>query len=261
MSFEEPIRFTSKASDAPSELQGAIRASRQEQGSPAEIAALRQRLARVFATRPPPASGSAWRAWAVGISLLGSIAWFTATRLEGDDAQPTARLRAPAARQAGNPPPVCDRAAPAAPAPDAAAAPPPASPAQPNANDSESPRSAPAKATRSPRQNRAASIAGGLPKRDLLRVEAGAALSELRLLKHSQAALENLPARALALAEEHQRLYPDGIFAQEREVLAIEALFQLHEQRLSAARARRFLTEHADSPHVRRVRSLLQRLE
>jgi hypothetical protein len=264
MSFEEPIRFTSQASDAPCELASAIRAARQEQASPAQIAALAERLARVVATRPAPGSGSARWAWAVGISLLGAMTWLAATRLEGSDQRhPGGRSHAPAAETAPARAALRDRAADAASAlPTAAASRTPSrivSRHESDATVSERTHRALARAARAHRENHSRSLAREAPSTDLLRVQAGTSPSELGLLRRSQTALGNMPRRALALAEEHRRIYPNGVFAQEREVLAIEALFQLHQREAAIARATRFLAEHADSPHVRRVRSLLER--
>lgn len=82
---------------------------------------------------------------------------------------------------------------------------------------------------------------------------------ELSLLQRSQAALDGDPAAALALAEQHARDYPAGVFAQEREMLAIEALLKLRDKRAAVSRAEKFVQRFPDSAHVRRVRALLER--
>jgi hypothetical protein len=81
---------------------------------------------------------------------------------------------------------------------------------------------------------------------------------ELRILRRAQDDLVNRPLRALESTEQHLRDYPSGIFAQEREMIAIEALFQLNRVEQGMNRARRFLDAFGDSTHAPRVRSLLE---
>lgn len=76
---------------------------------------------------------------------------------------------------------------------------------------------------------------------------------ELALVSRAQRALAADPARALALAERHRRLYPDGGLAQEREVIAIEALRALGRGAEAKARARRFGRRYPGSAHLPRV--------
>jgi hypothetical protein len=82
---------------------------------------------------------------------------------------------------------------------------------------------------------------------------------ELRILQRAQATLDRNAARSLELAESHARQYPRGVFLQEREILAIEALLKLSRKPAAYARADAFLAAHASSPHARRVRALLNR--
>ena len=67
------------------------------------------------------------------------------------------------------------------------------------------------------------------------------------------------PAQALS-SPDNARVYPDGVFAQEREMIAIGALLKLHQRPEAIARAERFVQRHADSPHALRVRSLLEHI-
>ena len=83
--------------------------------------------------------------------------------------------------------------------------------------------------------------------------------AELTLLEQAQATLDRDPTTALALAEQHAKLYPRGLFAQEREILAIEALLKLRQRSAALSRAKDFAQRYPDSPHTRRVRSLLER--
>lgn len=77
--------------------------------------------------------------------------------------------------------------------------------------------------------------------------------TEGMLLLRARAALPRDAARALALAEEHRDLYPEGAMTSEREVLAIEALVALGRAQEADARASRFLRAHGDSPYRSRV--------
>jgi hypothetical protein len=81
-----------------------------------------------------------------------------------------------------------------------------------------------------------------------------AALQEHRLLRAARDALATDPRRALDLTREHQRLFPKGMLAQEREVIAVEALARLGEGAAARTRADRFAAEFPDSPHQGRVK-------
>lgn len=76
---------------------------------------------------------------------------------------------------------------------------------------------------------------------------------ELRLVSRAQQALVSEPALAFALAERHRRLFPNGALAQEREVIAIEALRGLQRTDEATARARRFRALYPHSAHLPRV--------
>jgi TolA-binding protein len=64
-------------------------------------------------------------------------------------------------------------------------------------------------------------------------------------------------AQALRALRRHARGYPQGALQQEAELLQIEALTRAGEPAQARARAAQFLTQHPDSPHGPRVRSLL----
>jgi hypothetical protein len=82
--------------------------------------------------------------------------------------------------------------------------------------------------------------------------------SELSLIQRAEAARHH-GAQALQLLATHERLYPHGALAQEREVLAIELLFKNGEPQRARARAARFARTHPSSAHLPRVRALLER--
>ena len=81
--------------------------------------------------------------------------------------------------------------------------------------------------------------------------------SELALLRRALGALEAQPRQSLELAAQHERDYAEGIFGQEREVIAIDALVALQRTGAAEARARRFLESYPRSAHAPRIRTLL----
>jgi hypothetical protein len=89
-------------------------------------------------------------------------------------------------------------------------------------------------------------------------VPADDAVAELALLERAQRALRSDPAAALALAEQHRAQYARGSLAQEREVLAIEALLRLGKRAAAERRAHAFEQRYPESSHVLRVRDLLR---
>jgi hypothetical protein len=82
---------------------------------------------------------------------------------------------------------------------------------------------------------------------------------ETRLVRAAHDALEPAPRRALRIASEHARRFPDGVLTAERELLAIDALARLG--RLDAARARRdgLARRFPSSPYVARADAILAR--
>ena len=82
---------------------------------------------------------------------------------------------------------------------------------------------------------------------------------EVKLLERAYLAVKTRPAEALALATEHARRYPSGMLAQEREVIAIEALLALGRGAEAKARADRFRARFPGSSHTRRIDAMLSR--
>ena len=79
------------------------------------------------------------------------------------------------------------------------------------------------------------------------------------VLRRAQDALASDPARALAICSEHQQTFKRSGFAQEREVIAIDALVRLGRRGEAEARADRFARSWPTSGHLRRIDSLLGR--
>jgi hypothetical protein len=63
------------------------------------------------------------------------------------------------------------------------------------------------------------------------------------------------PAAALAAADEGNQRFPDGLFGQEREAIAIGALVRLGRDAEAQARGARFLAAHPTSPFAERIRN------
>ena len=80
--------------------------------------------------------------------------------------------------------------------------------------------------------------------------------SEMELIRVAED-LRAQPLKALQKLDEHTRLYPSGMLAQEREVLAIEALLSAGQRPAAEARAARLAAAYPGSAHLRRVRVLL----
>jgi hypothetical protein len=83
-------------------------------------------------------------------------------------------------------------------------------------------------------------------------------LAELSLLRRARKALSARPALSLALADEHAQTFARGVFAEEREVIAIEALLMLEQHDAAEQRALRFREAHPGSLHGRRLDVLLE---
>jgi hypothetical protein len=81
--------------------------------------------------------------------------------------------------------------------------------------------------------------------------------AELALLQRAQSALNRSASAALELAAEHARLYPNGLFAQEREMLCIEAELKLGKRRDALTRAHAFSERFGRSTYRARIDRLL----
>jgi hypothetical protein len=114
-------------------------------------------------------------------------------------------------------------------------------------------RRAAASAAAAPVQQEASSVA------DVARPTATADNpSELSLIQQAEAARQR-GVEALKLLATHERLYPRGALAQEREVLAIELLLKLGKRQQAHERAARFTRDYPSSAHQPRVRALVER--
>lgn len=254
----EPTRWIE--GDPSSPLARAVAGARADVGTAADLARVRAALGPLKAAGMPPAAGGAATASAlagkgalivVGAALLGSGLWLAGqTRERGRSPVPRARgvvqAAAPAPLPAQAPvataraqPPIAEPAVRAgAPAPEAAAV-------AAHAPRARGRRAKPAQPSAVPEQvttpGRGPSVA-----------------DELALLQRAQALIDTRPAEALGLLDTHAHEHPAGVFAQERESLAIDALRKLGRRDAAHARARAFVQRYPGSPHTRRITTWLE---
>ena len=80
---------------------------------------------------------------------------------------------------------------------------------------------------------------------------------EIDLLRRARAALAARPREAFRLTEQHRSEYPSGVFTQERDALAVEALLRSGELKLARELAEAFVRRYPSSPHAHRFRETM----
>lgn len=83
--------------------------------------------------------------------------------------------------------------------------------------------------------------------------------SEWQLVRQAREALVSDPDASLRLTDEHARRYPHGALAQEREVIAVDALVRLGRRDDAKARADVLLRRFPQTAHRAHIESLLAR--
>jgi hypothetical protein len=219
---EDPPRLLDPASSAPPELRALFEAGAADLPNDAQLAALAARLGPVLAPNagPTAASGTATGV-KVGVGLaavIGAVGLVVGLR-----GKPDAPPRSDSARTVPS----------AAPTPSPAPSPPAQAPeetsAAPSAPASEGPAASAAHPTISPAFRPAE--------------------SEAEFLERARGALAKSPAQALALANLHRSRFPGGVLAQEREVIAIEALKRLGRTEEATRRAADFARRYPGSAY------------
>jgi hypothetical protein len=81
--------------------------------------------------------------------------------------------------------------------------------------------------------------------------------AELALLTRAERALATRPAVALVILQEHEQRFAQGVLAQERETMRIDAELALGQRAQAVARARAFIARFPGSPHRHRFEPLL----
>ncbi|MDF3067326.1 MAG: hypothetical protein K0R38_2927 [Polyangiaceae bacterium] len=119
------------------------------------------------------------------------------------------------------------------------------------------PKTAPASSPSASSSAEPAEAASAPPAPRVVRAAPAPEVSELTLLREAQAALAGNPALSLSLARRHQELHPRGMLSEEREVVAIDALFRLGQTAAARTRAERFTKHYPSSAHWPRLERLL----
>jgi len=109
----------------------------------------------------------------------------------------------------------------------------------------------------SPRPRAVALARPPAPLRATAEQAASEADEELVLLGEAQRALPKDPELALALVREHERRYPNGLLGQEREAVAVSALWEIGRRDEARRRAARFAEQHPRSTYLGRMQRML----
>jgi hypothetical protein len=236
--LRDPPRLAESAPLSP-DVGSLLRDAAQDLPTEGQLARVAERLEPIFASSaaeaPRPAARAVkpftWGAGAVALGLLGYAA-LQGARHSGQDPAP-AGSATPAAQSSVAPP--APAATVEAPEPQTIPSAAPPSSAEPVNHE----RTAPASPARS--------------------AERHAGPSEAELLERARRALATDPARALALAQQHQKQYPNGVLQQERDVITIEALRRLGKVKEADQRAGTFQRQYPDSAHRRSVETGLSK--
>jgi hypothetical protein len=217
--MKEPVRLLTGGSP---DVQDVLRSAAGDEPLRFHLDQLAARLAPAVAA---PAGGGLL-AWALaGTAVLGGTAALVLTRDHPEP--PAATARATQTPPAGRPDPVV-----AAPAPT-------------------TPEDAPASAKAEAPAKIARPVVATEPAHP---IPPPFVPSELELLTPANAALHaNDLVRALALAERHASLHPQGMFAEEREAIAIEALYRLGQHDRARTRFTAFTTHYPHSSYRARL--------
>ena len=248
MTLRDPVRLTELGVRGNPELAAAVRGLRERHGSAEQARALEARVAESFrAGTPPEAPRAAARfTWLNRYSLFlaaataGVIALVVPApvakvppRRVSHDARETTVERPTAVRDA-----IANRAEPT-----------------PSARIELAPQAASARPVA---QAKARAARGERAARAVPATQASE--SELELLARARALVRRDPEAALVLVARHAREDPHGLFVQEREVLAVDALLRSHTaaaRREARARAERFVASYPESAHAVRLRRML----
>lgn len=85
------------------------------------------------------------------------------------------------------------------------------------------------------------------------------ARSEIEILREAQSNASSSPGRAIALCDEHARLYPSGALSEEREFIRIQALMAAGRVGEARALADAFEARHPGSAHAVRLEEIVGR--
>jgi hypothetical protein len=216
------------------ELYQLVELARRDRPAPGAVAAIARSLRVPFVAAPiaaivMPSTAMASVAAKVGLSRLALLGWGAGTTAAASGVVLAVALARPT--------------------------PPPPSPAPPPER-AVSPQALPKPAEPAPAPEMAAA-----PSPPVHAVkELPAMWDEPQLIERARKALASEPRRALALTQEHQRRFPAGALAVERDVIALDALARSGQSAEATRRARAFEAKYPKSIHLPRVRALLARL-
>lgn len=256
-SDHEPPRLRTLQGELPAELLLALQETSADHATPAELAALVDRVngtlrdpssalkqarrsARSPVRRGRVAAVALTFALGAAAGVVGSSAVFFVISSNSAEPRPSAAppKKSPPARPATATVTAPEASAAPEPAPDGSAA----IAVQP--------------ATREPVRPPARNSAAEPPSEPSSRFVPGSR-DEFALLARAQSALAPNPGLALALASDHERNFPNGALVQERELVAISALLRLGRRTEAVGRAARFHQQFPTSVHGRRIDVLL----
>jgi hypothetical protein len=231
MSQSDPLRLADSASDAPDELRELFRAGARDLPSQTELARLSSKLGPLLGPSAGPATGGTTPASGGSAATIGKLGALAAALIGGAVIVTSLNQEVPSNVPEPRPAPVAAPAAKPEEAPRApsVAAAPNFAPETPSAEPSTEPRPA----ARSERRS--------------------SAELEVELLERARAALKNNPQYALSLTAEHKLRFPGGALAQEREVIAIEALKRLGREDQASLRSDEFSKNYPGSAHRRKL--------
>jgi hypothetical protein len=227
---DDPIRFRDPLSDAPPELKSLFARAHDDVPTEAQLARLAARAAPLFAAPVAvSALGLSAKLGLVAIGLSGAALIAVGVTHDPEAAKPTTRPAeqaqvAPAAQPESRP----SRAAPLSPTP------------RPSL-DAPGPEKAVASADTTKRAEKPNTKATGP--------------SEAELLERARRLVSSNPSGALELAQQHRARFAGGVLAQEREVIAIDALRRLGRLKEAEARAQAFERAFPNSAHRRKLES------
>jgi hypothetical protein len=231
MSEQDPTRLKDDASGGSETLRALFAAGAADLPSPDELARVAAKLGPVLT---PPAAGGATAGGGtmlkVGVAALAIGAGALLVSTFGAR-KPSAPVNGTAVNGVRVVPPSAG------------------SPSQPSAPVEVSPTPGSAEAAPAPASVEASSS----PAPAARNAAPAAAESEASFLERARATLATNPTRALALANLHRSRYPSGVLAQEREVIAIEALKRLGRADEAARRSGDFKSRYPGSAYGRKL--------
>jgi hypothetical protein len=81
---------------------------------------------------------------------------------------------------------------------------------------------------------------------------------EIRLIRNARKQLSPSPRKALRLTEQHRKEFSDGMFVQEREIIAIEALVNIGDIDRAKERADALIRAYPKTAYKRRIEKIFQ---